>query len=109
MKTTVLSDHGYPLIEVGEGRDGPPPAEWFGDSTSVRHRSDTLGPCLACRRRDDPPALIRILRRDLDMPELSGSRLALLTVAAAVLVGLVYGFVILFVLVMAPLLYRVMS
>ena len=50
---------------------------------------------------DDPPALIRILRRDLDMPELSGSRLALLTLAAAVLVFLVYGFVVLFVLVMS--------
>ena len=48
--------------------------------------------------------LVGHLRRDLDMPELSGSRLALLTVAAAVLVGLVYGFVVLFVVVMAPLL-----
>jgi hypothetical protein len=45
-------------------------------------------------------SLIRILSRDLDI-ELTGSRLALLTVGAAVLVFLVYAFTVAFVLVMS--------
>ena len=33
--------------------EDPIMAEDFGDSTPTRHRSDTNGPCLACRARAD--------------------------------------------------------